>query len=77
MTRSGTETGRHEGRLVGRERAFRGVEMVDQNAVEAEIGDEQKLVVGRNVDRVGVRARLAFVIHAGTGVLDEGGGFAQ
>ncbi len=54
-----------------------GVETVDQDAVEAKIGDEQKLVVGRDVDRVGVRAGLAFVIHAGAGVLDERGGFAQ
>src|SRR4029077_2366742 len=77
VARSGTRIQFGEGRSVGRERAFGGVEAVDQDFVEAEIGGEDEAIIGGSADPVGVRAFLALFVDAGAGVLHESGGGSE
>ncbi len=56
-------------RVVGDNRPFFNVQLVDHDLVDSEIGDKGKAVVGTDVDRMCVRALLAVGIDAGTGVL--------
>ena len=62
-----------EGRIVRRERSLGRVELVDQQLVEAQIRREGEAVVGRDVDRMGVRAGLPLLDRAGAFVLNGGG----
>src|SRR5262245_49098757 len=66
-----------ERRRVGLERASRGIKAIDQKLVQAKIGSDGEAVVGGKVDGMGVRARLAFGIDAGTCVLYNRGGFFE
>src|SRR4029077_8408704 len=77
VARSGTRIQFGEGRSVGRERAFGGVEAVDQDFVEAEIGGEDEAIIGGSADPVGVRAFLALFVDTGAGVLHESGGGSE
>src|SRR5882724_13603583 len=68
----------YKGGLIGCNRAGGRVEMVEQHFVQAEIGNQQKAIVGRGFYPVSVRAFLAFFVGAeGAGVLHERGVFAE
>ena len=49
-----------------------GIEGVEEDAVEAEVGHEGETVVGGDDDLVGVRGGLAGEIYTGAGVLADG-----
>jgi len=47
------------------------MEAIDQQFVQAEIGNEDELVVGCRLNGVRVRTGLAVFIHAGSGMLHK------
>src|SRR5260370_26905131 len=59
------------GRIVGRESAFGGVEMVEQDFVEAEIGGERATIFGAGSNPGGVGALLAPSVEARNRMLGE------
>ena len=60
-----------ERRDVRRQRSFPGVESINQNLIEPQIGHVSKAVPSVEIDAVRVRRFLTGLVHAGTRVLDE------
>ena len=74
----GTRTGRRFHDLwVGAKRSFCRVETVNQQFIEAEIGDYRESIIRRHCNRVGVRTFLALRIYAVTFMLHERSSLAK
>src|SRR5580700_11856313 len=58
----------------GRKDPFAGIETIDKHLIETQIDGQSKAIVGRCADPVRVRARLAFLVETGTGMLNETAG---
>src|ERR1051325_3420941 len=67
----------HERRIIRRKRTLAAVEVVDQQLIEPEVIDKSKLVIGRQIDGMSMRALLALGIGAMAGMLHESRCFAQ
>src|SRR6185436_10779747 len=66
-----------EGWVVRRERAFRGVQAIDEKFVQAKIRRDGESISEIHVNRVRMRPLLPLRIHAGALMLDERPRFAQ
>ena len=78
------EVPRARSRLDGRkrrvardERPLPGIEAIDEDLVDAQVGGVGEPVVGTEVDRMGARRTLTRRVDARSGVLNEGGGRLQ
>src|SRR5207237_1392421 len=65
------------GRIVRRQRSLRGIEAIDENPVESEVGREGELARRVEIDRVRVRFLLARRVDARSLVLNEAGRLAE
>src|SRR5581483_11295404 len=76
MARAGAGLAFVEGRIIGSDDTGGGVEVVDEDFVEAEVAIEDVLAGQVGDNAMGVRAFLTLMVGAGTVVLDEiGAGF--
>ena len=67
-----------DGGIVRSERALGGIETVNENRVETQVGNKDETIVWRNLNPVGVRSFLALLVGAeSAGILDVGGVFAE
>ena len=77
MPRSGSRRQPGPGRVVGGQLSFGGIQPIDQDFVQAEIGRKGKTAGGVQVHRVGVRSLLAPRIDARSFVLNRRRRFAE
>ena len=71
VARPGSGGEAHTGGLVGEQARIFDIEPIDDDLIHAQIGDEDKTVIGREGDAVGVRSLLATRVGAAANVLME------
>ena len=77
MPRPGAGRDGSEGRIAGGQGAALSVELVNEQFVQAQIGNEAKMVGGIRHDAVRIAGGLPFGIHAAAGVLFIGDGSCE
>src|SRR5947207_3176333 len=77
MPRAGAGFRRNECRVARRELSGIGVEVIDEDLIDAQIADEGKAVVGTEGDATGMRSFLPLRMHAAASMLPDISRFAE